>query len=71
MGNGGENGRHQRRWYKVRTGKARLFSTLPRRRVVTAVIALSLWVGAGGIVASAPPPLPSAESFGAMHWYMG
>lgn len=41
------------------------------RRVLAAVVALSLWMGAGCMTASVAERPPSGVVFGEVHWYEG
>lgn len=52
-------------WIRRQTGG------LSPRRAAAAVVALSLWMGAGGMRASTAPMIPQGEMFGEVHWYAG
>ena len=53
-------------WIKEEKGR------ITPRRVLTVVVALSLWMGAGGMAGSAALEAqiqPAGEVFGEVHWY--
>ena len=52
-------------WFKERMGE-----TSPRR-IVTLVVALSLWMGVGGMDSSEVVIETEGEVFGEVHWYEG
>ena len=41
------------------------------RRIVTVVVALSLWMGVGGMDSSGAATKTEGEVFGEVHWYEG
>ena len=52
-------------WIKERMGE------LSPRRAVAVVVALSLWMGVGGMDSSEALTETEGEVFGEMHWYEG
>ena len=50
-------------WIKERTGE------MSPRRAVAAVVALSLWMGVGGMDSSGVATETEGEVFGEVHWY--
>ena len=52
-------------WIKERMGE------LSPRRAVAVVVALSLWMGVGGMDSSGVVTETEGEVFGEMHWYEG
>ena len=52
-------------WIKERMGE------MSPRRVVAAVVALSLWMGVGGMDSSEVVTETEGEVFGEVHWYEG
>lgn len=57
-------------WTQIRTR----LSTIQPRRAAAAVVALSLWMGAGTMAGSAVLEIQTeqaGETFGEVHWYVG
>ena len=67
-------GRVERLWSRVGvvlTWARMHVVSMSLRRTVAVVVALSLWMGTGRMTAAVPPPEPTEEGFGAVHWYVG
>ena len=61
-----------RRWAILAWGWIKgLMGEMSPRRALAFVVALSLWMGAGGMTASVRTSDPSGEVFGEVHWYNG
>ena len=52
-------------WIKERKGR------ITPRRALAVVVALSLWMGAGGMDSSESVIVADEEVFGVVHWYEG